>query len=153
MPMPTATPADEGTPPAGGRPLDEYLDASSNARQFNVLRFAELTIFITSTGALLAGTFSRAAGPRSPRSGLALKVAGLVVTGVFWVLQQRTILYWRHFVRRAAELEEILGFRQYSTRPPEGRMPGSRAVNLLFLLSAAFWVVAMIWIPAAGQGS
>jgi hypothetical protein len=37
------------------RSRDEYLDASSNARQFNVLRFAELTIFITATGALMAG--------------------------------------------------------------------------------------------------
>ena len=126
---------------------DEYLDASSNARQFNVLRFAELTIFITATGALLAGTFSRVAAPTGVEATIALKVAGLIVTVVFWILQERTMLYWRHFVARAAELEADLGFRQYSTRPPEGWMGGHRAVRVLFLLTAAFWAVAIVAIP------
>jgi hypothetical protein len=129
------------------RSRDEYLDASSNARQFNVLRFAELTIFITATGALLAGSFSRAAAPTTPEVGLALKLAGIAVTVVFWILQERTMLYWRHFVARAAELEAELGFRQYSTRPPEGWMGGHRAVRILFVLTAAFWVAAIVAIP------
>ena len=132
------------------RSRDEYLDASSNARQFNVLRFAELTIFITATGALMAGSFSRAAAPTTPEAGLALKLAGIIVTAVFWIVQERTMLYWRHFVARAAELEGELGYRQYSTRPKEGPMGGHRAVRLLFLLTGFFWVAAAILIPTTG---
>ncbi|HEX5589431.1 MAG TPA: hypothetical protein VFX65_03970 [Candidatus Limnocylindrales bacterium] len=133
-----------------GRARDEYLDASSNARQFNVLRFAELTIFITATGALMAGTFSRAAAPTTPEATLALKLAGIVVTAVFWILQERTMLYWRHFVARAVELESELGYRQYATRPKEGFMGGHRAVRLLFLLTGIFWVAAAFLIPTTG---
>ena len=129
------------------RSRDEYLDASSNARQFNVLRFAELTIFITATGALMAGTFSRAAAPTTPEASLALKIAGVVVTATFWTLQERTMLYWRHFVARAAELEAELGFRQYSTRPPEGWLGGHRVVRILFVLALAFWVTSIVWLP------
>jgi hypothetical protein len=83
-------------------------------------------------------------------AGIALKAAGLIVTAVFWVLQERTMLYWRHFVARAAELEAELGFRQYSTRPPEGWLGGHRAVRILFVLTAVFWAVAIVWIPAPG---
>lgn len=148
---PKPPPAPEQPPAQGAAPLasprDEYLDASANARQFNVLRFAELTIFVTATGALLAATFSRAAAPTSPEVALAFKLAGLLVTGVFWALQRRTMIYWRHFVRRAAELEPALGFRQYSSRPGEGWLPGSRAVNLLFIFVAAFWLAAIALGP------
>ena len=126
---------------------DEYLDTSTNARQFNVLRFAQLTIFMTAVGALLAVTFSRVAAPVAPEATIALKAAGLGVSAVFWVLQERTMLYWRHFVARAAELETELGYRQYSTRPKEGWLGGHRAVRLFFLLTMIFWVVALVWIP------
>jgi hypothetical protein len=73
----------------------------------------------------------------------------VLVTGVFSVLHRRTMIYWRHFVNRAAELEPILGYRQYSTRPREGWMPGSRAVDLLYLVTAAFWLVAIFALPPA----
>ncbi|OGO55492.1 MAG: hypothetical protein A2V84_03210 [Chloroflexi bacterium RBG_16_70_13] len=83
------------------------------------MRFAELTIFVTATGALVAATFSHVAAPVGGEAVLVLKLAGVIVTLVFWVLQQRTMLYSRHYVARAAELEAELGFRQYSTRPPK----------------------------------
>jgi len=126
---------------------DEYLDASTNARQFNTLRFAELTIFMTATGVMIAATFSRAAAPTIPEAAVAIKIAGILLTVVFFVLDRRTMIYWRHFVRRAAELESELGFRQYSTRPDEGWLPGSRAVQLLFVSVALFWAAAIFWVP------
>jgi hypothetical protein len=41
-------------------PKDEYLDASNNARLFQTLRFAELTIFAALTAGLLNALFVRA---------------------------------------------------------------------------------------------
>lgn len=127
---------------------DEYLDASSNARQYITLRFAELTIFMTATGAILAVSFSAVAAPTSPLAAVSLKIAGLLVAAVFWVLETRTMVYWRHFVHRAAELEAELGFRQYSTRPPEGIVSSHRAIRVLIGFVALFWIVALIFVPA-----
>lgn len=123
---------------------DEYLDASANARQFNTLRFAELTIFVTVTGALVAVSFSRGTAPAELPVSIAMRVLGLSVAVVFWVLEGRTMLYWHHFVSRAAELEAELGFRQYSTRPREGWLTGHRAVQALLALVAASWLVALV---------
>ena len=122
---------------------DEYLDASANARQFLTLRFAELTIFVTVTAALVAVTFSRASSSPDLPVAIALKVLGLSVAVVFWILEGRTMLYWRHFVDRAARLEEELGFRQYSTRPTEGWLTSHRAIRALLALVAALWLVAL----------
>jgi len=138
------------TDPAG-RPTsaarDEYLDASANARQYITLRFAELTIFMTATGAILAVSFSAVAAPLTREAAVALKLAGLAVAAVFWVLEDRTMAYWRHFVRRAAELEPELGFRQYSTRPAPGRLSSHLAIRALIGLVAIFWVVSIFVGP------
>ena len=133
-------------PKSGAR--DEYLDASSNARQYITLRFAELTIFMTATGAILAVSFSAVAAPTTPLAAVSLKVAGLLVAAVFWVLETRTMVYWRHFVRRAAELEAELGFRQYSTRPAEGMISSHRAIRALIGFVAVFWLIALVFVPA-----
>lgn len=55
--------------------------------------------------------------------------------------------YWRHFVERAAELEGELGFRQYSTRPPAGRVSSHLAVRVLIGLVAVLWIVSIFVGP------
>ena len=103
---------------------------------------------MTTTGAILAVSFSTVAAPTSEAAAIALKVAGLLVAGVFWVLETRTMVYWRHFVARAAELEAELGFRQYSTRPAEGLISSHRAIRALIGAVAVFWVVAILFLPS-----
>ena len=85
-------------PDPGGRPVnptgarDEYLDASANARQYITLRFAELTIFMTATGAIMAVSFSAVAAPLTPTAAMSRlsshratrMLIGLV--GLFWVV-------------------------------------------------------------------
>ncbi len=143
----SAEPGPAPAPPLGSA-KDEYLDASSNARQFLVLRFAELTIFMTATGAIMAVAFSKIAAPSVPEAALALKLAGLVVAGVFWVMEGRTMAYWRHFVRRAAELERQLGFSQYSSRPPETFLSSHTAIRALIGSAALFWLLSILVVPA-----
>ena len=110
------------------------------------MRFAELTIFVTATGALLAATFSHVAAPVGGEAVLVRKLAGVIVTLVFWVLQQRTMLYSRHYVARAAELEAELGFRVLDPAP-QGWLGGHRMVRVLFVLTLAFWVTSIVWLP------
>jgi hypothetical protein len=75
---------------------------------------------------------------------LVLKIGGLLATLLFWVHQERTMAYWNHFVQRAADLEKELGFKQYSTRPRAGILSSFKAMRLLFIVLALFWIVALV---------
>lgn len=126
---------------------DEYLDVSANIRHWNTLRFAELTIYIALTGAMLNAIIGKSP-PLPPVVSAPAKIAGMVVTILFFVLQERTMLYWYGFIERAAELEKELGFQQYSSRPPAGIVTGRNAMRLFFLIMVLFWVVALFWFPS-----
>jgi hypothetical protein len=126
-----------------GTPKDEYMDASSNVRHWSTLRFAQLTIYIALMGGLLNIIYGKSS-PLSFQTGILLKIAGLLLTFLFWNLQERTMLYWYNFVRRAAELEETLGFRQYSNRPRAGFFSSRNGMRLLFLIMALIWAAALL---------
>jgi hypothetical protein len=130
---------------ANGDLKDEYLDASANQRQFQTLRFAQITVFIAITGFLINLLFN-ASIPVPTLERLALKTGGLLVTFLFWIHQERVMAYWNHFVQRAAELEKELGFRQYSTRPRAGIVSSFKAMRLFFIVFALFWTVALVWL-------
>ena len=128
-----------------GDPKDEYLDASSNQRQFQSIRFAQLTVYLALMGFLLNLLFGRASAV-TPIEQILLQSGGLIATLLFWIHQERTMAYWNHFVRRAAELEKELGFKQYSTRPPAGIISSFKAMRLFFLILAVFWASSFLWI-------
>jgi hypothetical protein len=128
-----------------GNPRDEYAHASENIRHYQAIRFTLLTVFITISAGILTGfalTYSTSPGSFK----LILKLAGLANAILFWILQERTMLYWNHFVRRAAELESSLGYKLYSARPKAGIVTAANAVRLFFLVIATFWVAAIIWV-------
>jgi len=110
----------------GGDPKTEYLDASNNQRQFQTMRFAQLTVYLALTGVLLNLLLGgSAAKPGYVR--LILEAGGLLITLLFWIHQERTMAYWNHFVRRAAELEEELGFQSTARGPkPASSLPSRR---------------------------
>jgi hypothetical protein len=72
---------------------DEYLYVSDNRRHWNTLRFAKLTIYIALTGALLNAIMGKSP-PLPLLVSAPAKIAGLVLTILFFVLQERTMLYW-----------------------------------------------------------
>ncbi len=127
-----------------GDPKDEYLDASANQRQFQSLRFAMLTVYLAISGFLLNLLAGHSATLPMPAA-LMLRAGGLIVTLLFWIHQERTQAYWNHFVRRAAELEEQLGFSQYRTRPPAGIVSSFRAMRAFFIVVVVFWVSSFLW--------
>lgn len=127
-------------------PVKEYLGATNNIHHWQTIRFAQLTIFMAITAGLLNALLGKGS-PLPVFAGLSVKVAGLVITALYLVLQERTMLYWRHFVARAAELEGDLGYRQYSTRPPAGLFSSSNAMRLFFLVLALFWLGTLFFVP------
>lgn len=127
---------------------DEYLDVSTNIRHFQTIRFAQPTVLISILIALVT-ILHVSRVDLDPTVRTMIESFGLVTTLSFWVLQERTMLFWYHFINRAVELEKELGFKQYSTRPrPALRFLSSRiAMRGIFLVLTLFWVVSLIWIP------
>src|SRR5688500_13698402 len=95
---------------------DEYLDVSNNMRLFINMRFAQLTLFIAITAALLNVVFSK--DPSAlPGTSIALKLGGLLAVVVFWVMEERAADFFHHYKRRAIVLEKSLEYSQYTDRP------------------------------------
>lgn len=126
-------------------PKSEYKDASDNIRHFQTIRFAQLTIFIAINVGIISALYGKPTPP-PPMTSIILKCAGIVVGLLYWVLQERTMLYWYHFMSRAVQLEEELGFRQYSSRPRAGVITGSNAIRAIFVVMIAFWVLVLVWL-------
>jgi hypothetical protein len=57
------------------------------------------------------------------------------------------MVYWYNFMKRAVELEEELGFKQYSARPRAGIVTGHNAVRSFFALMVIFWGDAIMVFP------
>lgn len=80
-------------------------------------------------------------------SALSIKAAWMTRSTLYLILQARTALYWRHFVAPASELEDELGHRQYSSRPPAGLLSSTEAMRLFFLVLVLFWVGTGFLLP------
>jgi len=108
----------ENAPPEGSSDstIDEYKDLSENMRDYGNKRFALMTLFVALTAGLLSAIFTQDP-PLSSQVKSALKVVGFVTSIVFWIMEERAADYWHHFRRRAVELEEVLGYKQYQERP------------------------------------
>jgi hypothetical protein len=131
-----------------GNALAEYLDASTNVRHFQTIRFAQPTVLISIFVALVT-ILHLSPVKLDPSVRTLIEAFGLLATLSFWTLQERTMLFWYHFINRAAELEKELGFKQYSMRPrPALRFVSSHsAMRSIFAILALFWVVSLVWIP------
>ena len=127
-----------------GNPKDEYMDVGENMRQFGNIRFAQMTLFVGMTAGILAGLF-QSGSALSDTTRIILKIAGIVITLFFWVLDQRAMVYWNHFRQRAIELEKLLGFQQYTKAPATGIFSATNAIRVLYLLILVFWIVTFIW--------
>ncbi len=135
--------------------LSEYEDVSDNIRQHSNMRFAQMTLFFAITGVLLAlfanPTLLQSKFQISPPEPLQLidvpaatliALGGILSSLVFWTMEERVNDYWHHYVRRAKELERVLHFTQYSTRPAKRFVTATNAVRMLYVVVALFWILS-----------
>lgn len=127
-----------------GDPKDEYFDISENLRHWAQIRFAQMTLFVAITAGILAVLFYDSSAVSNPGRAV-FKIGGLIVTGIFSLLDQRAIVYWRYLKRRAIELEEILDFQQYTKLPSAVYFNSANAVRVLYLVIFLFWVTTLAW--------
>jgi len=127
------------------RMKDEYVDLSANMRHYANMRFAQLSIFVALTAALVNAIFEKG-GRFSFGANTAVKIGGLIIVLVFWAMEESAADYWNHFRKRAIVLEDTLGYQQYKDRPTH-RLRGftaTNAVRFLFLVVSAFWVIMLL---------
>lgn len=139
-----------GTAVPQGDPIDEYRDASENMRFYGHQRFSQLTVFVSITALLAAGAGLTSGGTiaNNPR---VLSIGGIVVTLVFWIMEQRTFETWMSYIKRAKVLEHALGFEQHSGRRPRRVLTATNAVRLLFLAVLVYWMAVLVLVVTPAQ--
>jgi hypothetical protein len=125
----------------------EYNDLSQNMRHYANMRFAEMTLFFVVTAALASKVITQAGdiADHSVPQGI-IRLLGLIVTLVFWSIEERTTRYWNCFHKRAKVLEADLGFRQYTDEPAPilKRLRATGMVRLMYGLIVLAWLGALV---------
>jgi hypothetical protein len=126
--------------------VEEYKDISENLRHYANMRFKQLTLFSVLTGVILGaiakGDF------RGCASIIVLKIIGICVVITFGIMEEKAADYWQSFVKRAMQIEEQIGYRQYSGRPKRRFITATNATRFLYLVILVFWIVS--FIPGMG---
>jgi hypothetical protein len=135
----------EGNEPSDENKRAEYLDVSNNMRAYGNMRFAQLTLFIAITAALINLLFGKDP-PASARVTVALKIAGLIIAAVFFIFEESSTSYWRYYKDRAKALERDLGFHQYTDKPKRSiPVPATWGARILLFSALAFWLVSLLF--------
>lgn len=127
-----------------GNAKEEYGELAEDMRHYGNMRFAQLTLYF----ALMAGLVTAVFATQPPLHAgvrVVLKIAGVVSTLAFCVMEERAADYWHHFRKRASHLEDQLGYQRYSTKAMGRWLTATNAVRLLFLASALGWLAALKW--------
>ena len=118
--------------------IEEYKDLSNNMRHYANMRFAQLTIFFALTSGLIWLIFSNDNRISSfDNHKYILKIAGALLTILFWIMEERSGDKWHNFKRQAIKLEVLLGYRQYTDDSVKKYDP-SELTNYLYDLAKAF---------------
>jgi hypothetical protein len=120
----------------------EYSEVNQNFRHYSALRFAILSVFFAGIGLLLSIAF----GPIDSTAYFRMlaKFGGLLITIVFFIFEHILNEYLRHFAKVAMELEELLGYKQFKSRP-QFRVQTRHATYGLYILLVVFWIYALLW--------
>ena len=125
---------------------DEYKEACESIRHYSSLQSNILTVFIATFAGLAAFTFQ--VNTADLPSNILLifpKISGIITTLMFWLLAERATAYWFHFKKRAAEIEQILGYSLHSTQPKSSIsfLKTIHALRFIYIAVAVFWLISL----------
>ena len=122
---------------------DEFTKIVDIYKHYSNLQFAELSVSIAITGAGLAFIFGDKAPVGSVRT---LFMFGMALTAAcFWIIWEGNSYQMWHFLSRALQLEQILGYKGFSTLPGIRRVwfrPGTWAFRVFYIGLLVFWIAA-----------
>lgn len=118
----------------------EYFDISRNIRQCDNIRFVQFSVFLILM-ILLIGTMF---GKLSDLSIFLIRVSGIVLVFLFWVIDEQILRHWINFRNLAISIEKELGFQQYSNINYRRIINTNNAKRLFYLLLLTFWCLTLI---------
>lgn len=122
---------------------DEYKDVSDNMRFYANMRFAQLTILVAVTSALIIAIFSQGS-VSAPAAKVVIKLSGMTMAVLLLIMEERAVQYWDSFRKRAIELENLLDYCQYTNLPKRGLLTATRASALIHAAVIVFWIVTLV---------
>src|SRR5262245_8936853 len=124
---------------------DEYGQAVANIHHYSNLRFAVFSIFFVAIGGVGFAAFGQ--GQFADQAASVARIAGFPVIVIFWLYSERLDLQVRHSIRVAAELERVLGYGLFTTRPPLSPIHNWRNLSRAF-----FSLLTLLWAYAVIEG-
>ena len=121
----------------------EYSEVNQNFRHYSALRFAMLTVYFAIIAGLVSVAFDTTQPSASSISWFA-QLGGLLITLIFFMFELIVERFLVHFSRVATQLEQELGYSQFSTKPRSNVLKTHNATWSLFILLALFWTYVLI---------
>lgn len=119
--------------------LEEWKEIRESLRYFGNKRFAQLTVFIAATGFMLNALFDQT----DQRSLFVVRIIGICLSILFFVMEKRTVEYIDAFVKRGEQIEvELQHIQLIHKRPKKRIVSGTIATYFLYGLVLSFWVVS-----------
>ena len=121
----------------------EFEELSNNIRHWEKMRWVSMTVFIAIMAVSLNAYFSKDITINNFNS-YYLRLLGVAIVFIFWVLDERIVAYWKSFKERAHDIEKEIGIEVFSKTPKRGFFSAGTAVRVLYALFCAFWVAQLI---------
>ena len=108
----------------------EYGEICQFLRHYSNLRFAILTVFFAIIAGLALVSFKIDFSPQPKFLIPIAKIAGFLMTIIFWIFVERTITFAKHYEHRANELEKKLEYQIITFKPK----PSFRIISVSFAI-------------------
>ena len=130
----------------GDRVGQEYSELSSDLRTYTTLRFTIFTVYLVALGSLSSVAFGLVDFHKQDPATLMRwsRLAGLVVTALFFYYEVRVQSLINHAIARGQALERQLNFSRLSSRPSWGMFRSHHATNIFFTIVTCFWLFAFV---------
>jgi hypothetical protein len=122
----------------------EYSEVLLTFRHYSALRFVVLTVFLAIVG-VLASVVSGVTAVKPPALHLWAKIAGLLVSLAFFMLEFLIERYINYVADRAKALDEELGYWHFRGRPASKMFKTRHATWPMFGFIILFWVSSLLF--------
>lgn len=125
----------------------EYTEVVQTIRNYSNLRFAVFSIFFAVLGGVGYVAFGK--GQFDAQAAIMARIGGVPVIAFFWWYAERIEQLFAHYMKVAIELERLLGYTQFASRPPRPPyLPEVRIVGrIFFFLLMLLWAYSVFSVP------
>jgi len=118
----------------------EFEEIANSVHHWERMRWVSMTIFMAVMAVAITGGFSTGQGSIGiPK--IVLYLGGLLFCFIFWIQDERIVVYWSSFVQLAREFEEKHEICVFSRMPPRPFISAGTAVRALYFAFTAFWSI------------